>query len=71
MEKYFANTLKEIRKIKGITQAEMAEDLGVSAGYIGVLEQGRSLPSYPFMLKVVVKYKPDANMFFGIGKDES
>lgn len=40
------DVLKNLRKVKGISQVKLAEDLGVSAGIIGMYESGKRKPSY-------------------------
>lgn len=36
----FGNRLKEIRIQKGLTQAELAEKIGLSTNFIGMIERG-------------------------------
>jgi transcriptional regulator with XRE-family HTH domain len=40
----FALRLKEIRHERGLTQAQLAQRVGVSAGYMARLEMGRHDP---------------------------
>ena len=65
MYDYVALTIKTVRKAHNLTQEGLASELGVSAGHIGMLEQGRALPSHELMAKIISKYNVDANMFFG------
>lgn len=49
----YYNKLKSIRKEKGITLAELAEECGISAGYLSHLENGsRTHPSIEVMEKI-------------------
>jgi len=64
MVSYVASAFKNIRDIKGLTQEELAEALGVTAGHVGMIEQGRAKPSYEVMDKLVNEYGVDANLFF-------
>ena len=65
-----AVAFKRIRESNGLTQEELAEVLGVTAGHIGMIEQGRARPSYVVMDKFVSEYKFDANLFFGNAGNE-
>lgn len=47
--KKFGKRLKELRLEKGITQEQLAEDLGLSANYIGMIERAERSTS---LLKV-------------------
>ena len=47
-------SIARLRKIRGWTQAELAEKAGLSAGYIAAIEEGRSRPSLK-ALAVIVK----------------
>ena len=42
----FANRLKDLRKERGLTQAELSEKLGVSKGAVAQWEGGKRKPSY-------------------------
>lgn len=69
MEYPCANAFRVIRKSNNLSQAEFAEKLAVSASHIGQIEQGRSVPSYELMLRVVETFSnADAHLFFGGGK---
>lgn len=46
------NRLEEIRKEKGITQEELANDLEVSRQTVGSLENGRYNPSIMLAFKI-------------------
>ncbi|MCL2221422.1 MAG: helix-turn-helix transcriptional regulator [Oscillospiraceae bacterium] len=70
MYDYVALTIKTVRKAHNLTQEELASEVGVSAGHIGMLEQGRARPSYSLMKTMVLKYNVDANMFFGRTRKE-
>jgi len=43
----FGKRLKDIRAIKGQTQAQLARECGLSVQYLGKLERGQASPSFP------------------------
>ncbi len=46
--------VRELRTQKGVSQKEMANDLGVSAAYLSALEHGRrSPPSWNFLQRLI------------------
>ncbi|MEM1288258.1 MAG: helix-turn-helix domain-containing protein [Pseudomonadota bacterium] len=46
--------LRELRAQRGVTQAEMADGLGVSSAYLSALEHGhRGVPSWSFLQRLV------------------
>lgn len=53
--KQFAVTLRNARKTKNLTQAELAEILDISLPYIKDLERSRSNPSYE-MFERIIRY---------------
>jgi len=65
MNEFIAIVLKTVRKANNLTQAELAEELGITPGHVGSLEQGKTKPSYDVMQVIVTKYDIDANLFFG------
>jgi len=65
MENNFTLALKRIRTNLDLTQEEFAGTIGVTAGHISSLENGRSGPSYDLMNKIITKHNVDANLFFG------
>jgi transcriptional regulator with XRE-family HTH domain len=65
MNDYVAFVIKLVRKDMGLTQEELAGEIGVSPGHIGLLEQGKARPSYEIMERIVESYNIDANLFFG------
>jgi len=64
MNKCIISAFKKVRKDNELTQAQLSEVLGVSAGHIGTIEQGKTRPSHELMEKIVELYGLDANLFF-------
>ena len=50
----FGEKIRQLRKEKGVTQKQMAKDLGVSAAYLSALEHGhRGIPSWQFLQRII------------------
>ena len=50
----FGLKIRELRNRKGVTQKEMARDLGVSPAYLSALEHGhRGQPSWNFVQRII------------------
>lgn len=46
--------IRELRDKKGVTQKQMAEELGVSAAYLSALEHGhRGMPNWHFLQRLI------------------
>ena len=56
----FAKTLKELRKIKGISQEALALEADLDRTYISMLERGKRQPTLEtiFVLSAVLSCKP-------------
>jgi len=57
--------IKEIRKNGGNTIAEIATRTGVTAGLISRIENGRTIPSLPVLLKIMNSLEVEVTDFFG------
>jgi len=64
MSKHVATFIKLIRLANGLTQEKLAEVIKRTPGHVGMLEQGRALPSYEVMERLINMYGLDANLFF-------
>lgn len=47
-----ARRIRAFRKLKGLTQAELAEQLGVSIGILGAIERGNRTPDKDILLRI-------------------
>ena len=54
--------IKEQREIKGITQETLAEEVGITANYLGVLERGDKLPKLATFIKIANALKVSADV---------
>lgn len=59
-----AAVVRKTRKEKGLTQENLAELIGVTAGYIGQLERNETTPSASILSKLVEVLGIDANALF-------
>lgn len=59
-----SNKLKEIRKNKGVTLQEIADDAGVTKSLVSQIENSRTIPSLPVMLSLIKALDVDLNVFF-------
>lgn len=53
MKLRISEVIREKRKAKGLTQEELAEKVGVSAGYVGQVERGELTPSLSVIAMLV------------------
>jgi len=60
----FAEKLKEIRKVRGWTQAQLADKIGTHSMTISRLERSLYPPSYPTLKGLVEKAKVDPRQLF-------
>lgn len=56
------NKIKEQREQKGITQEALAEEVGITANYLGVLERGDKLPKLTTFIKIANALKVSADV---------
>lgn len=71
MKKPCAQAFRLIRLTNELTQNEFSERLEISSSYVGQIEQGKALPSYELLSKVVEIFDVDANLFFGGGNAQT
>ena len=58
-------SLKLLRMMKGIKQAELADRSGVSRSYLSLIECGWARPSPAFALRIAGALEADASWLFG------
>jgi transcriptional regulator with XRE-family HTH domain len=59
-----SNKLKEVRKNKGVTLQEIANEAGVTKSLVSQIENSRTIPSLPVMLGLIKALDIDLNAFF-------
>lgn len=57
----FSDKLRELRRDHHLTQAQLAEELGISPSAVGMYEQGRREPDNAFLVKL--------SSYFGVSTD--
>lgn len=60
---YFAGRLKELREAAGLTQAQLAEKIGMSLGGLRHLEQGDNRPTWDSVLALAGALGVDCKAF--------
>lgn len=58
------NKLTEMRKKSGYTQKDIAEQLGVSRSYYGMIENGARTPSLNTARRIADLFRSDINELF-------
>jgi transcriptional regulator with XRE-family HTH domain len=61
--------LRKLRTLKGFTQYDLAQKLGVSASAVGMYEQGRREPDHKMLVKMAKLF--DSSVDFLMGADKS
>jgi transcriptional regulator with XRE-family HTH domain len=64
MKKFDIKKIREIRKMKGLSQQEFAKVIGVTKQLISLWEKGENLPSMKSIIKLINTYDIDFNYFF-------
>ena len=66
----FGNTLKTLRLRKDITQAQLANKLGLTKSVISAYETGLRLPSYDILIHIARIYNVSTDYLLGIEKKQ-
>jgi transcriptional regulator with XRE-family HTH domain len=61
----FAERMKQLRRSRHMTQAELAEQLGLSASAIGMYEQGRREPELSVIMQLCSIFNVPADFLLG------
>ena len=62
----FTEILKDLRKQKKVTQVQLAEAIGVSAGNVGDWENGKSRPNYEALISLANFFGVSADVLLGL-----
>jgi len=55
------------RKLRDMTQAELAEKVGLSSNFIALIENGRRAPSFETLERLMEVLKVNVNQIFNFG----
>ncbi|MDR1254117.1 MAG: helix-turn-helix domain-containing protein [Oscillospiraceae bacterium] len=66
----FAKNLREIRKKRNMTQAQLANKLGVCPSTVGMYEQGRREPDNETLKKICYMLSVSVDRILGLRMDE-
>ena len=67
----FADRLKEVRKEAGLTQTELANELGISTGSVAMWETGKRNPDYEMLNKISEFFNKKIDYVLGFSEDSS
>lgn len=62
----FGNNLKTLRLREGMTQANLAQKLGITKSVISAYETGLRLPSYDILIHIAKLFKVSTDYLLGI-----
>lgn len=68
---HFGRNVREFRRRAGLTQASLAERLGVTEEYLGKIERGRASPSFPLILSLAATLQVRPRDLFTFTPDAS
>lgn len=64
------NRLKELRAVNGLSQAQLADRLGVSRQTVNAVEKGRYDPSLPLAFKLAAVFETSIEELFQPSEEE-
>lgn len=67
----FGNTLKALRLRESMTQAQLAQKLGVTKSVISAYETGLRLPSYDVLIHIAKIYNVSTDYLLGIERKQN
>lgn len=67
---HFGKTLKRLRKEAGLTQKQLASQIGVSKSMISFYELQARIPSPPILVKLASTFHVSADYLLGLDKIE-
>ena len=67
----FGNRLKDLRTKKGLSQEQLAHQLGVTKSMISAYETSMRMPSYRVLIKIALLFNVSTDYLLGIEKGAS
>lgn len=68
--KEFGKSVQALRKEKGLTQEDLAEEVGVDRSYMGFIERGEKNPTLDKVMKIADALDVDAGELFYFHKNK-
>lgn len=65
----FADRLKRLRRGAGLTQAQLAQQLGIKASTISAYETGARYPSFPILVEISRIFYTSTDFLLGVKND--
>ena len=66
----FGNKIKTLRQQNGLTQAQLAERLGLTKSVISAYETGLRMPSYDILISLARVFKVSTDFLLGLEQKE-
>ena len=66
----FGERLKTLRQAKGLTQKQLALQLGLSKSVVSSYENGFRYPSFDVLIKIASVFSTTTDYLLGVGHDE-
>ena len=63
---YFAENFMDLLRVKGLTQAELAKQLGITRSSVNAWEMGISVPSTQYVVELASLFKVSTDYIFGV-----
>lgn len=64
LQECLSYNLQYYRKLRGFTQEQLAEKVGTSVNYMGLVERGKNAPSFPMLERIAVALEIDSTQLF-------
>jgi transcriptional regulator with XRE-family HTH domain len=63
---YFAEKMIELRKSRGLSQKQVAENIGVTPGIVSAYELGKKYPSLEVLINICTFFNVSADYMLGL-----
>ena len=67
----FGRKLRALRRAKGITQKQLADQLGITKSVISAYETGLRMPSYQVMVRIAAIFSTTTDFLLGVDHGET
>lgn len=71
IQECLAQNIKKYRKLRDMTQEQLAEKAGTATNYIGTIETGRKFPSPGMIERIAAALQIDELLLFSPDRDDS